>query len=204
MTTVAKTSNPLSARKTPGLNGRFYYFMRRLLVKALSPARLRCVGRRLVPDCGPALLAPNHVSWLDVVPVGSLFRRPVRFAASRNLFDRNGDLLSGATRALLEGDPLCIFPEGRLRKRDRAMRFKLGTARILTHLSAEESLDVPTFPVAIRGTVGLIYPAKPVRVRIGPPIYFADFAGDSRIGEAMRAFTERLTRNVRDMPRAMG
>jgi 1-acyl-sn-glycerol-3-phosphate acyltransferase len=94
---------------------------------------LHVEGAAHVPESGPVILAPNHVSYLDPVVVGVSIRRPVHFMAKKEL-SRNplvGWLLRGlqaypVTRErvdpstlkrtlslLAAGQVVMMFPEGR-------------------------------------------------------------------------------------------
>jgi 1-acyl-sn-glycerol-3-phosphate acyltransferase len=49
--------------------------------------RVRTSGLSRVPESGPALLAPNHLSWKDVPFIGGVVSRPISFIATYRLFD---------------------------------------------------------------------------------------------------------------------
>src|SRR5690606_35888516 len=90
------------------------------------------VGIENIPAAGPAIIACNHVSYLDPPLLGSALSRPVRFLGKYELFTipalgaflrsvqclpvRRGSLDIRAVRASLavlrRGEVLGIFPEG--------------------------------------------------------------------------------------------
>lgn len=117
-------------------------------------------GRRL---WGPALLAANHVSWLDPVVLGGLLpcvpiskldvsSWPVVGTLARELgvlFVDRGDGHSGmaamrdAARALEDGIAILNFPEGTTTRGDRVLPFRAGL------FSVARSRGIPVVPVAI-------------------------------------------------------
>ena len=50
--------------------------------------RTRCIDSDHVPDSGPAIIAPNHFSFLDHFFVAVYLRRKVQFMAKSQLFER--------------------------------------------------------------------------------------------------------------------
>ena len=65
---------------------RFLRFLLILLAGTLY--RLRVLGRSNVPDQGPALLTPNHVSFADGLFVIAAIDRPIRFVVYAEYFQR--------------------------------------------------------------------------------------------------------------------
>ena len=138
-----------------------------LLVHTLY--RVRATGLERLPEEGAAVLAPNHVSFVDALVIGGVVRRPVRFVMHHAIFripvlnfvfrtaraipiaGRSEDpaLYERAfaeMRAALEaGDLLCLFPEGRLTADGEIGEFRPGLARLL------ETHPVPVHPVALQG-----------------------------------------------------
>ncbi len=127
---------------------------------SLHGIEVRIEGRRL---WGPALLASNHVSWLDPVVLGGLVpcvpiskldvsSWPVVGTLARDLgvlFVDRGDghsgmaVLRGAVRALDDGLPVLNFPEGTTTRGDRVLPFRTGL------FSVARSRGVDVVPVAI-------------------------------------------------------
>ncbi len=138
-----------------------------LLVHTLY--RVRPQGLERIPDEGPAIIAPNHVSFVDALIVGAAVRRPVRFVMHRSIFripvlnfvfrtaraipvagrSEDPELYERAfadMRAALDaGDLLCLFPEGRLTADGEVGEFRPGIVRLL------ETHPVPVYPVALQG-----------------------------------------------------
>ena len=163
--------------------------------------RMDIRGREHVPVRGGALLVPNHASMADAVLVLAALDRPVRFLMLKEMYERPllhpfaktlGVIpisaqqrpremiqsLRAATRALEEGELVCIFPEGQMTRIGQMMPFRRGMERIL------KGLDVPVIPVNIGGIWGSIFSFSggrffwkrprqipyPVRVTFGAPL----------------------------------
>ena len=156
--------------------------------------RITLTGAQHVPRAGGALLAFNHVSYVDFVYGGLAAqpsRRLVRFMAKRELFDHRwtGPLMRSmhhvevdrgdgvaSFRAAIEllraGEVVGIFPEATISRAMELKELKTGAVRI-----AAEA-DVPLVPVALWGTQRMLtkdHPrdfsrGTPVRIAVGPPL----------------------------------
>jgi 1-acyl-sn-glycerol-3-phosphate acyltransferase len=184
------------------------YWLSRWIARAFFA--LRVDGLEHVPQTGPAILAPNHVSYVDPVLVGISIRRRAHFMAKKELF-RNplvGWILRGVqaypvtrervdpstlkrTLALLaHGHVVLMFPEG-----TRGDGRTLGLAKPGIAIVAARS-GVPVVPVFHWGAEQVLPRGSrrvrwaPLRVRFGPPLRFA---GDARADrEAVEAFGRQL------------
>jgi len=167
-------------------------------------------GQAHVPESGPVILAPNHVSYLDPVVVGVSIRRRVHFMAKKELF-RNplvGWLLHGVqaypvtrervdpstlkrTLSLLAaGQVVLMFPEGTRGDGRTLGPAKSGSAVVAAraggavvpvfHWGAEQAL--PRGSRRVRRV--------PIRVRFGPPLRFP--AGGRPDREAVEDFCREL------------
>jgi 1-acyl-sn-glycerol-3-phosphate acyltransferase len=149
---------------------------------------LRIAGAEYVPADGPAILAPNHKSFMDAFFLAMATRRPVRYMAKAELFrgplgflfsrlgafpvrrgERDAEALATARAILEQGGIVVLFPEGtRVEDADTLGRPHHGAGRLAVEAGAA------IVPVAITGTAHLwIGPiAKPRRVRVAlrPPI----------------------------------
>jgi 1-acyl-sn-glycerol-3-phosphate acyltransferase len=140
-----------------------------------SVYRLRKRGLENIPESGPAVLACNHVSYVDAIVIMAACRRPIRFIMDHNIFKipilsfvfREGRAIPIAPakedpqrleaayaeveRALKAGDLVGIFPEGRLTPDGAIQQFKGGIKRII------ETTPVPVVPMALRGLWGSLF-----------------------------------------------
>ncbi len=137
-------------------------FLRDLFRRVAALHGVELHGEGVMP-VGPALLASNHVSYLDPIAVGSLVpcvpiskldvsAWPVIGGFARDLgvlfVDRcNGHsgmrVLRDAARTLADGVSILNFPEGTTTSGDRVLRFREGLFAIA------RSAGVPVVPVAV-------------------------------------------------------
>jgi acyl-[acyl-carrier-protein]-phospholipid O-acyltransferase/long-chain-fatty-acid--[acyl-carrier-protein] ligase len=161
--------------------------------------RVRVRGLENVPSERGALLISNHISWVDGVLVLVTAPRHVRFMVwgpftelwwARWLCRTTGVIpvkptpkaarhaLDEARRAVLQGDVVCIFPEGGITRTGQMLPFRPGFLQVV------EGTDVPIVPVYLQGLWGSIFsfaggkffwklPTRlryPVAVHYGPPV----------------------------------
>lgn len=178
----------------------------------------RFEGMEHIPSEGPALVAGNHISYLD--PLAHAYflvkagRNP-RFLAKIELFDHKvtGPVLRGAkqipvrrgsgdrapvefgAQALHQGELLVVYPESTVTTNPDSspMRGKTGIARLA--LTAR----VPVIPLAVwgsapvwqRGSRNLQY-GRPIWVRAGPPLDFSEYEDRRAEPEALRRVTDEV------------
>jgi 1-acyl-sn-glycerol-3-phosphate acyltransferase len=153
-------------------------------------------GAQMVPVRGPAILASNHVSYLDPLVLAYLAdrrHRKVRFLAKAELFEKGllGPLLRSAGQipvrrgsadaassldaavdALGRGECVTVFPEGTISLDLEPMVGKSGTARLA------QASGVPVTPVGLWGVQRILFKGrKPAwhtgiaeTVVVGPPV----------------------------------
>jgi 1-acyl-sn-glycerol-3-phosphate acyltransferase len=176
------------------ITGKLYPVAKGLLrpaTKVIWPVTVVDIGH--VPETGPAVLAPNHISFLDpVVLIGVLPRRITYVGKAEYLdnwktkylfpavgmipIDRSGGeaalaALNAAATVLQHGGLFGIFPEG-TRSRDGLLhKGRTGVARLALRTRS------PVIPVGIRGTdsiqppgASVPRPFKRCEVRFGAPI----------------------------------
>ena len=128
--------------------------------------RARNVHPERVPDVGPAILAPNHFSFLDHFFLGVALRRKVHFMAKSQLFKKplqyiyspggvfpvrrgysDDEAFVTAVTVLDRGDVMAMYAEGgRSRTGELAARPRRGIGRLALLSGA------PIVPVAIVGS----------------------------------------------------
>ena len=155
-------------------------FMMRCLVWLLVNTlyRVKHEGLEHIPDEGAAVVVCNHVSFIDALVLASCTRRPVRFVMYYKIFAmpvisfifRTGKAIPIAgskedpammeaafdeiSKALEQGEIVCIFPEGKLTGDGEMDAFKGGVERIL------QRNPVPVVPMALRGLWGSFFSRK--------------------------------------------
>lgn len=167
-----------------------------------------------VPQSGPAILASNHLSFLDSVFLPAALDRPVFFLGKSEYFTgwqrfffegvgvvpvhrQGGDAgeasLSKGAELLSGGHLLGIYPEGTRSPDGRLYRGKTGPVRLALRTGA------PVLPVAMIGTdrvlpIGAKVPrVRPVGIRIGAPLDFAARYGAAEGDQfALRTATDEL------------
>ena len=144
-------------------------------------------GEENIPHDGPAIIASNHIGYLDFVFSGYAARergRRVRFLAKKEIFDKRGvgwlmrqmghvpvdrdgaakDSLTAAMAELRRGEVIGMFPEATISPSFVPRRGKTGTVRL-----AQES-GAPLIPVAIWGTQRILTKWRPKKFRRGLPV----------------------------------
>jgi 1-acyl-sn-glycerol-3-phosphate acyltransferase len=151
-------------------------------------------GLEHIPATGPALLAVNHVGYVDFIYGGyapDRLGRRVRFMAKRELFDHrvtgpimracrhievdraDGEAsLAIARRFLTEGELVGIFPEATISRAMEIKDLKTGAVRIAAETGS------PLVPVVLWGTQRIMTKDHPrdlsrgtaISIRIGPPV----------------------------------
>jgi 1-acyl-sn-glycerol-3-phosphate acyltransferase len=215
---------PVGATSAPvQRNGYLYWVAKVVLTPILTIAfRPKIRGIRNVPRSGPAILACNHVSYLDwlflplVVRTRRItflakleyFTRPgVKGAAQRYFFTATGQVpvdrsesdaasaaLRTAQRLLDEGRLVGIFPEGTRSRDGRLYRGRTGVAR----LAAETG--VPVIPCATIGVFDIAPPGtrvprpRRIGVQFGAPMSWP--AGRQTSPAALRAWTDELMAEI--------
>ena len=155
-------------------------FAMRLLIWLLSHTmyRVKHEGLERIPAEGAAIIACNHVSYVDALLLAGAVRRPIRFIMYKPIYqipvlhfifktsraipicskqqDPEGyaQAFADIEQGLKDGDLLCIFPEGQLTKDGELQPFKAGIEKIL------QRTPVPVIPMALRGLWGSFFSHK--------------------------------------------
>jgi 1-acyl-sn-glycerol-3-phosphate acyltransferase len=190
-----------------------YEFVRLILTPYLAIVhRARCIDSHHVPAHGPAIIAPNHFSFLDHFFVAVYLRRKVHFMAKSQLFKRpmqfiythggvfpvlrgrrDEEAFKTAHAVLARGDLVVMYAEA-----GRSRSGELGSPRPGIGRLALES-GAPVVPTAITGSEKarnwkrLQFPK--VTVHYGQPIKFETVESPSR--EQAQAASEIVFDEVR-------
>lgn len=178
-------------------------------------------GYERLPAEGPAILCPNHLSFIDSVFVAATVPRNISFVGkaeymdswkTRYLFpmlgmipiDRTGGskamaALAAAARVLQRGELFGIFPEGTRSRDGKLHKGRTGAARLALETGA------PIYPVGIVGTELALPPdsVRPrrgeVRIAIGRPIRPERYAQMPERHRAYRAMTDEVMFEIREL-----
>jgi 1-acyl-sn-glycerol-3-phosphate acyltransferase len=176
--------------------------------------RARCIDSRHIPADGPAIIAPNHFSFLDHFFVAVYLRRKVHFMAKSQLFQRpmqfiythggvfpvrrghhDDEAFATAHAVLARGDIVVMYAEA-----GRSRSGELGKPRHGLGRLALES-GAPIVPTAIAGTERarnwkrLQFPK--VTVQFGEPLRFEQV--DEPTKEQSQAASEIVFERVRTL-----
>lgn len=189
----------------------FYTFARGLVKIYYKFAfRMDIQGEEHIPKEGGVVLCCNHMSNLDPTTMAAFVKRPVRYIAKKELFEKrwSAKLLSSlgafpvdrqttdmkalktAIKLLKNGEALGIFAEGTRVKEGEAKAAKAGVA--LFALKGE----APIVPICISSKYKF---RSIVHIRYGEPIYLDEYKGQKVTTEMMEEITEKVMEKVREM-----
>ncbi len=164
--------------------------------------RVRVEHPERIPAQGAAVVASNHISFIDSLLIMSASPRPVRFIMDaefavlpvvRFLFrgakvipiapaSKDPKLLEHAydrvAEELAEGEMVCIFPEGGISSDGKLAPFRRGIEKIV------DTTPVPVIPVALEGLWGSFFSRKGGRAMTRPFRRFWSRV-EIRVGEAI-------------------
>lgn len=175
-----------------------------------------------LPTSGPAILCPNHISFLDSALLMVLSPRNISFIGKSEYMDswktrwffpkvgmipvdRSGGekshaALDAAERVLRRGELFGIFPEG-TRSRD-GMLYKGHTGAVRLAMK----VGCPIFPVGIVGTREIQPPDAPVprlggavKISVGRAIDVARYAQRANDPMVLREITDELMFEIREL-----
>ena len=203
-----------------------------MLAKALfrvQDLRITVEGAQHVPATGGAVLACNHVSYLDFIFCGfgaQPARRLVRFMAKQQIFAHRigGPLMRGmhhipvdrdagresyevALAALKDGQVVGVFPEATISRSFTVKKIKNGAGRLAA------AGGVPLVPMVLWGTQRLWTKGRPrtltrrhlpISIVIGEPMHPGQHDKPDEITaglrERMQALLDRAQRDYPDSP----
>ena len=202
-----------------------YFFLKNFVLGPMLSISFRpwVRGAENIPKQGGAIIASNHLSFVDSIFLPLKIRRPVTFLAKSDYFtgkgvkgalirwffkstgqlpiDRSGgkaseDSLNTGLGVLERGLLLGIYPEGTRSPTAKLYRGRTGIARMA--LEAQ----VPVIPVAMIDTekvqpIGSKYPKiHRVGVVIGEPLDFSRFAGMEGERAVLRAVADQIIYSI--------
>jgi 1-acyl-sn-glycerol-3-phosphate acyltransferase len=137
--------------------------------------RVRTQGLDHIPEEGACIVVCNHVSYVDAVVIAACVRRPIRFVMDHRIFRipvlsfifvamRTIPIATAkedaamkerafvdAGEALLAGEIVGIFPEGKLTDTGEMNPFRSGVQRMVA------LVPVPVVPLALSGLWGSFF-----------------------------------------------
>lgn len=182
-------------------------------------------GEEHIPEAGPAVLASNHISYLDFIFSGlaavergrycrfmakdSVWENPVGGFLMRGMKHIPVDRAAGAASmaagvaALEQGEVIGVFPEATISQSYELKGFKLGAARMAA------IADAPLLPVVVWGTQRMYTKGRPrdlrrglaISVRVGEPLRPGTDDDPAAVTEELKArMTELLEKVITDYP----
>jgi 1-acyl-sn-glycerol-3-phosphate acyltransferase len=199
---------------------------------AIPPIKLwfrwRFEELRRIPRSGPAIVACNHISYLDPIAIAYAIlragRRP-RFLAKEELFRipvlgsvmrgvgqipvhrgmRDRSALAMAERALAAGEVVVVYPEGTVTSRPDHLPMDGKTGAVRLALAAH----LPVIPMASWGSVavwqksgkGSLKMGRPIWVKVGEPIDVEAGGASSDDLDSLRGETVRVMEALTELAR---
>ena len=179
--------------------------------------RLKVYGKNhIIP--GRAIIAPNHVSFLDPPIIAVSCGEEIHFLGRQTLFKSffgkfiaylnthpvqkdasNLSVMKMITKLLKQGNKVLLFPEGTRSKDNQLQEIKPGIGMLI---SKSESAIIPTY---IHGTYDIMNRNRKfpklfgkTAVVFGTPILWKDYA-DMEKREAQELIAQRLSRSITEL-----
>lgn len=211
---------PQNTKAASAITGALYkssWFVITPLLRVLFHAKVE--GVEHVPKRGAAILASNHLSFLDHFLLGSVVQRKIHYISKVQHFDypvrrflfsswgviplRRGEGDSEAfdrsLDVLNQGKLFAIYPEGTRSLDGKLHKGHTGVARLAVRSGAAvvPAAMIGTFEAMPKGRS--VPKLSPCAVKFGRPLRFEEFEGrgDDRI--ALREITDRIMRAIRDL-----
>ncbi|MEM1332262.1 MAG: lysophospholipid acyltransferase family protein [Actinomycetota bacterium] len=179
-------------------------------------------GYDRLPTDGPAILCPNHISFLDSAFLVFTLPRNISFVGKAEYMDswktkflfpamgmipidraggeKSAAALDAAKDVLERGELFGIFPEGTRSRSGQLHKGRTGAARLAMEL------DVPIFPVGITGTDDIQPPdakvpklGKSCTIQIGRPVRPARYRNRGPEHLAWRSMTDEIMFEISQM-----
>ncbi len=186
--------------------------------------KLKVYGREHLPDKGPALIVPNHISFIDGVLMMITSSRPIRFLIFTDfcempLLKPLGKImrvipidatagpkelvksLRTANDAIKAGELVCIFAEGQLTRTGQMQPFQRGMMKIV------QGTDAPIIPCYLHGLWGSVFSHRggkiinkwPKRLRIPISVHFGEPLYHAKDAAEVRQAVERIGAEANEM-----
>ncbi len=179
-------------------------------------------GYERLPDEGPAILCPNHISFFDSALLGFTVPRNISFVGkaeymdswkTKHVFpalgmipidrsggDKSASALDVAAEVLGRGELFGIYPEGTRSRNGKLHKGRTGAARLAM------KMNCPIYPVGIIGTDEIQPPGaraprlrKPCSIEIGRPIRPERYATRGAEHLAWRSMMDEVMYEIREM-----
>jgi 1-acyl-sn-glycerol-3-phosphate acyltransferase len=202
-----------------------YWFLRLAVVRPVlfGYFRVRVVGRENLPRRGAAILASNHLAFLDSLFIPAVVPRQITYLVGSSYFTKSGTLgrlmgwflrqigmlsidraggsaakasLDLGLQVLSENGLIGIYPEGSRSKDGKMHRGRTGVARLVLEAG------VPVVPVSIQGTDRILRKGKrlpqrvDITITIGRPLTFEHVVGDHDAAR-LRSVTDEVMAAIR-------
>ena len=193
----------------------FYWLLKYVFIGPLFRLLFRpqVEGLENVPDDGPVILCPNHLSFIDSLLVPLILPRKVVFLGKSDYFgkwyswfftgvgvipvnreggERSEAALIAGVEQLSRGRVVAIYPEGTRSPDGRLYRGKTGPARMALRARC------PIVPVAVFNTDKALptgkYLPRPIqiRVRYGKPLDFSRYEDKADDRFVLRSITDEV------------
>src|SRR4026208_2603866 len=169
---------------------RTLYFFGPPLVRCFY--RVTAHGLENLP-AGGFLLVPNHISWVDALPLHLASARPIRYVIHQEYYYKrmlhrilrtigcipisnrqSHAAVRAAAEKVAEGEIVCVFPEGELERRGTLLRLQRGYEVIARHAKAQV---VPVWLDQLWGSIfsyqgGKFFRKFPKRIRYPVTVTF--------------------------------
>jgi 1-acyl-sn-glycerol-3-phosphate acyltransferase len=188
--------------------------------------RPQVTGAEHIPRTGGAIIASNHLSFVDSIFLPLMIDRPLTFAAKSEYFasrrpsqifvgaylratkqlkvDREGaraaqDMLDAALHLLQSGELFGIYPEGTRSPDGRLYRGRTGVGWLAL------ASGLPVIPAAVVGTDRVLPPGRivpglhRVGIRIGEPMTFAQYQQNGPAAQARRTITDDVMKAIQSL-----
>lgn len=185
--------------------------------------RIEITGAEHIPVTGPALIAPNHIAFIDSIFMVTLIERDILGVGKAEYMDswktrhilpgvgmlpldRSGgaasqEALDQAKASLQAGKLFAVFPEGTRSRDGQLHRGHTGLARLALDTGS------PIIPVGIRGTdliqpVDKRFPKLGLRaeIRFGAPISMEQYGRSSaEQGQLLRQITDQVMQRIAEL-----